>query len=301
MDNEFSISKNNWNKIINYAAIAYDEFRAEIGGMAVVIEDSDGDWEIKDPIILKQIITAGNTHLDKDELAMYYTKTAKKYAKKNFRFCWWHSHHTMEAFWSGTDLSTIDEFNEGDFSFALVVNLKEEYKFRVSVWKPFEIHEDIELSIPENVRKVPNKMVDEVKELCNKPEVRSYGNMKEQPNLFNRYKYKSYRLGDNISTVSEVIDLTDDPNKVDYTVAYKLMEYLINGASDGTVKYDEYVQSIQEFNDKSAEQEAGILIGQLDQKSWEEGLLTTSPGNHIVDTEMDDYNQSFDYHARWGI
>ena len=83
MDNTFSITKTNWKKIIDYAAISYNEYKAEIGGMAVVIQDEDNDWEIKDPVILKQIITSSNTHLDKDELAKYYTKTAKKYVKKN--------------------------------------------------------------------------------------------------------------------------------------------------------------------------------------------------------------------------
>ena len=53
MDNAFYISQNNWNKIINYAGIAYDKFKAEIGGMSVMIEDNEGDWELKDPVILK--------------------------------------------------------------------------------------------------------------------------------------------------------------------------------------------------------------------------------------------------------
>jgi len=294
MDNTFSISKNNWKKIIDYAAIAYDEFGAEIGGMAVVIQDENGDWEIKDPIILKQIITASNTHLDKDELAKYYTKTAKKYAKKNFRFCWWHSHHTMSAFWSGTDTDTIEEFNEGDFSFALVVNLKEEYKFRVSVWQPFEIHEDVELEFPDKERKVPTKLVNEVKELCAKPEIIGY-NRTYNPNqrtLWHRQK-----------KAGNIIDYTlpVDAIHYDYTYAYKLMEKLINGACEGIVNHSEYLNEIDEFNHKANEEETGVLIGKLNKKDWEEAILITSPGNHIIDTDMDAYNESFDSHARWGI
>ena len=145
MNVEFTIQDKAWNKVINYANAAYDQFKSEIGGMMVVIEDDAGDWELKDPVIMKQKISASNTHLDQEELAAYYTKAAMKYKKVNFRFCWWHSHHTMSAFWSGTDTNTIDEFSDGDFSFALVVNLKEEYKFRVSVWKPIEVHEDVDL------------------------------------------------------------------------------------------------------------------------------------------------------------
>ena len=94
---------------------------------------------------------------------------AVKYKDNDFRFCWWHSHHTMGAFWSGTDLSSIDEYGEGesDLSFALVVNLKEEYKCRVSVWKPVEVHQDVELEIVgEKDVEIPLEIVTEVKAKC---------------------------------------------------------------------------------------------------------------------------------------
>ena len=301
MDNEFYISQSNWNKIINYAGIAYDEFKAEIGGISVKIEDEDGDWELKDPVILKQVVTAGNTHLDKDELAKYYTRTAKKYAKKNFRFCWWHSHHTMDAFWSGTDTNTIDEFSDGDFSFALVVNLKEEYKFRVSIWKPFPMHKDVELNIICNAKKFPKKLVDEVNELCSEPEYKYSVNkqFKGQRTLWNQE-----RKSGNVINYTQPIDidnLTDQPVLYDYTYAYQLMQKLIDGACAGTVQYKDYEKEIEEFNNKAAEEETGILIGKLSKKDWQDSLMTTTPANHIIDTEMEAYNNSFDYHSRWGI
>ena len=43
-------------------------------------------------------------------------------------FCWWHSHHTMKAFWSGTDHATIEEFAENGSVFAIVVNNKAEHE-----------------------------------------------------------------------------------------------------------------------------------------------------------------------------
>ena len=165
---EFYIEKKDWDKVISYAQAAWDEHRSEIGGMMVVVQDKDDDWQVQDPVILKQRISSGNTHLDKEELAKYYTKAAKKYKDNIFRFCWWHSHHTMAAFWSGTDTSTIDEFNDGDFSFALVVNLKEEYKFRVSVWRPMEVHEDVDLEILSADKTVKQSIINEVNKLCEK-------------------------------------------------------------------------------------------------------------------------------------
>ena len=171
------ILKDCWDKIINYAKAAYHGEKAEIGGMSVVTQDKDGDWWIEDPQIMNQEIGATTCDLDKEDLAKYYTQMAVKYKDTNFRFCWWHSHHTMGAFWSGTDLSSIDEYGEGesDLSFALVVNLKEEYKCRISVWKPLEVHQDVELEIvgKEDVE-IPLEIVTEVKAKCRKRSMSSY-------------------------------------------------------------------------------------------------------------------------------
>jgi proteasome lid subunit RPN8/RPN11 len=165
----FYISKPDWKKVIGYSKIAWDKHKAEIGGMLIAepMEAEDGTkyWQMKDPVILKQEITAGNTHLDKDALAEYYTKVADKY-KPGFKFVWWHSHHTMQAFFSGTDEDTIQENSDSDFSFALVVNLKEEYKFRVSIWKMFPTQIDYEITIVDTFELDNELMEKEVEELC---------------------------------------------------------------------------------------------------------------------------------------
>ena len=171
------ILKDCWDKIINYAKAAYHGEKAEIGGMRVGTQDKDGDWWIEDPQIMNQEIGATTCDLDKEDLAKYYTQMAVKYKDTNFRFCWWHSHHTMGAFWSGTDLSSIDEYGEGesDLSFALVVNLKEEYKCRISVWKPLEVHQDVELEIVgEKDIEIPLEIVTEVKAKCRTRSLSSY-------------------------------------------------------------------------------------------------------------------------------
>ena len=171
------ILKDCWDKIINYAKAAYHSEKCEIGGMSVVTQDKDGDWWIEDPQIMNQEIGGTTCDLDKEDLARYYTQMAIKYKDTNFRFCWWHSHHTMGAFWSGTDLSSIDEYGEGesDLSFALVVNLKEEYKCRISVWKPLEVHQDVELEIVgEKDVEIPLEIVTEVKAKCRTRSVSSY-------------------------------------------------------------------------------------------------------------------------------
>ncbi len=294
MDNEFYISKKDWDKIISYAGIAYDEFNAEIGGMAVVIQDKDNDWTIKDPVILDQVITAGNTHLNKESLAPYYTKMAKKYSKKNFRFCWWHSHHTMQAFWSGTDLATIDEFQDGDFSFALVVNLKEEYKCRVSIWKPFAMHTDVELNILTTANKYSKNMVDEVKEKCSKPNMLTKGYHKTAPE-------QSMPLWSRHQSIPINADSLVDTKSYDYTEAYVLIHNLQKKQADGSLKYTQYLKAVEDFNNKAIEESSGTTIKLLTKEDWESSNLITTPNDHITEDDTEEYNNSYGYHQRWGI
>ena len=75
---EVFIEKKDWDKIINYARCASDKWSTEIGGMAVTIQDEDGDWQITDPVIMKQEVSAALCELDKTELAAYYSKMAMK-------------------------------------------------------------------------------------------------------------------------------------------------------------------------------------------------------------------------------
>tara|TARA_R100001594_G_scaffold137542_2_gene180674 strand:+ start:4288 stop:5142 length:855 start_codon:yes stop_codon:yes gene_type:complete len=282
MESEFYIEGKAWDKVINYARSAYGQFKAEIGGMMVVVKDQDGDWELKDPVIMKQEVTAGNTHLDKDELAKYYTKAAMKYAKEEFRFCWWHSHHTMGAFWSGTDTNTIDEFSDGDFSFALVVNLKEEYKFRVSVWKPIEAHEDVELNILTKEKKVPKKIEDEVKEMC------QAGNT--------AWRHKS--LNNNYLRPQETLfNLPYEQNEVPYAQVYKLIDRLHRNLIAGEVTYGDYYRKIQDENERLKTENLGMRIKVLKEEELANELLFSTPTDfieeEIIDDELTDWNRGF--------
>ena len=277
---EFYIEKKDWDKVISYAQAAWDEHRSEIGGMMVVVQDKNDDWQIQDPVILKQRISAGNTHLDKEELAKYYTKAAKKYKDNIFRFCWWHSHHTMQAFWSGTDTSTIDEFNDGDFSFALVVNLKEEYKFRVSVWKPIEVHEDVDLEILHADKTIKQSIVNEVNKLCDKE---SYG-----------YKSRNINTLRGTNQVSLWEAKSEIPDDKDYVQLATAIEQLNNRLIKGEIVYVDYYNRLSDINQQleAAGSDYSVrIIGQMDQ----EQLMYLSASDFIIEDDADvaSWNASF--------
>jgi len=163
-DTRFWIHPDDFNKVIAYAQSAHTQFKSEIGGQLIVIQDKEGDYILKDPVILKQEVSAGECTLDATELSKYYSKHGR-----GAKHCWWHSHHTMAAFWSGTDNNTILKSTTNDFSISLVVNLKREYKLRIQLFKPFLHEENVTLNFL-TVETENQKEIDtEVKKLCTKP------------------------------------------------------------------------------------------------------------------------------------
>ena len=164
-DKKFWIKQEDWDTVIAYAKSSHKQFKAEIGGQMVVVQDDVGDYIIKHPVILKQSVSAGDCTMEVEALAEHYGLMANEYGPR-VRQCWWHSHHTMKAFWSGTDNATILSCPSKDWTVSLVVNLKEEYKLRIQFFAPFEHEENVELNfIRENT--VKDDVIDaEVLSLC---------------------------------------------------------------------------------------------------------------------------------------
>ena len=288
------IYKDCWDKIINYAKAAYSSEKAEIGGMAVVTKDKDGDWLIENPQIVTQEIAGTTCDLDKEELAKYYTEMAVKYKDNDFRFCWWHSHHTMGAFWSGTDLSSIDEYGEGesDLSFALVVNLKQEYKCRVSVWKPVEVHQDVELEVIRDIDEidVPIEIMTEVKAKCRTRKFNTVMNRNtKQLSLTSHSWYNGRGLANDYKLLEDdcmTINLTDAEvatfeAKWEYALN-KTAEYIRN-VNLGNWSMHKYKSAISHTNKQL--EPYGLQIEKLNKKELKEFVeMNSEPYELIVCT-----------------
>ena len=306
MDTGYYISKKDYDKIINYATAAYESMKAEIGGMSICYQDEDGDWIVTDPVILKQKVTGGTCDLDQDALADYYCKAAKKHGKKNFRFCWWHSHHTMGVFWSSTDIKGINEYSDGDLSFALVVNLKRENKFRASMWNPVVMHEDTTLEILENrVSSVPKKILKEVEELCEKPAY-NYTALKDkkkddkidQVDIWDADGY-NYSYGAYAEERINHGTTTNDAVKSGqfYNYCYNQIADWIEEMAQGTLTYSAYVKEVDEANKDLEKMKTGysfVTIGQNDLNEnleWEDPAMWIRVDNQpIVDLTKEKSN-----------
>ena len=191
-DVKFWIHPDDFDILIAYASSAHTQFGAEIGGQLIVEEDKDGDFILKNPVILKQEVSGGECTLDAEALTNYYSSHGSK-----IRHCWWHSHHTMAAFWSGTDDKCILDNPANDFSVSLVINLKREYKLRIQFFKPFLHEENIKLNFLK-VETTKDAEIDKlVKQLCTKSEynivnTHQFGKQGQQTHLsYGNYGYSN--------------------------------------------------------------------------------------------------------------
>ena len=256
---EFIISQKAWDTMQQYAGIAHSKDGNEISGMLIVKKakhpvTNDDVFELCEPSILKQENTGTSTELDADSLRKYYIETVKKHGS-DIRYCWWHSHHTMDAFWSGTDEKEIKAWKNKSWSSALVINLRGEYLLRISVWNPIESHEDVPLEIIRDIAEPSKKMLKEYEELCSKktyvsPVVTNgYGRIRnwQQKTLFNEAQTKKspledttkleWNASDEPEMYSELLDAVD--SELD-----KLHASLIKGEK----KFNEYKNEVKALN-----------------------------------------------------
>ena len=288
----FIISEKAWNIMQQYAGIAYEKDKNEVSGIACVKRvkhpvSNREVWEIFEPIILKQENTGTTTELDGDALRDYYVKSATKHG--DVRYCWWHSHHTMGAFWSGTDLNEIKAWKNDSWSLALVINLYQEYLLNVSTWEPIEHSEDVPLEIIRNISIPTKKQLKEYDELCAKPApivVKS-----GWQNLGNAYNYQNQVGIWNKSFEQEPLDITIPlqwtnntkllPHKELVEQVIKELEDIFSDCVDGTQTYEEYVAGINAMNLSLNKRDARFQIIKITKGKLLDAAMTTTAAEHL--------------------
>jgi hypothetical protein len=267
----FIITEKAWNTMQQYARIAYDTDKNEISGLVHlkrVEHPTSGKkvWELFDPIILKQENTGTSTELDGEVLRDYYVKAGMKYGT-NVRLCWWHSHHTMAAFWSGTDIREINAWKNDSWSLALVINLYGEYKLNVATWDPIEHDEDVPLEILHSIPNPTKKQLKEYEELCSNPALVQIHTATEPLAKTEKLMWKT---SDNIEDYAELYeDVIDKVNDIATDIAA------------GDLKYDKYSEAVDSINKCLKTRNAKIQLIKLKKGTLLEKSMTMTPFQHI--------------------
>ena len=288
---KFIIQEKAWNTMQQYATIAYDKDKNEISGLIPykLVEhpvSQEKVYELFDPVIIKQENTGTTTELDGEAIRDYQIKAGMQHGT-DIKFCWWHSHHTMGAFWSGTDQNEIEAWENDSWSLALVVNLYQEYKLNVSVWQPIKHSEDVDLEIIRTMSKPTKKQLKEYEELCSDKTVvtntmsgwqkvgyNSQTSMWKKPVVQENALLDDIKLnwidGESIAPYAELIECVDEA-----------IDDIIEKFCDGTIDYDQYSKSIDTMNKQLKEKNAKISIITLVKGTVLEKSMTMQTWEHL--------------------
>lgn len=100
------------------------ESQGEVSGLGKVVY-RDGELFVRSAILCKQTNTGASTDLDPADVAKAMFTLKDEEGHLNF---WWHSHVNMDVFWSGTDMSTIEEISKNGWVLATVFNKRNEMR-----------------------------------------------------------------------------------------------------------------------------------------------------------------------------
>ncbi len=140
----------------------------ECSGFGMVKKEKN-HLHVYDAFMLPQENSGGATEIEPSAIAKELYNRRSEDGEMNF---WWHSHHSMDAYMSQTDVDTINELGGNGWLVASVFNNKGKHHTVLFTKEPVEMYLDTRLDIlspalSEEGTKDANKMWDE----CNKEKV----------------------------------------------------------------------------------------------------------------------------------
>ena len=110
-------------------------------------EENEDVFTIYDVEILKQTVTGASAVMSEETMAKFlYEKTKKNQSTEDYRV-WWHSHATLESFFSVTDDTTIEQSIEFPYLISIVSNHKHNMKARIDIFQPVRMTQAIDIEI----------------------------------------------------------------------------------------------------------------------------------------------------------
>lgn len=161
-----------YQKIMAYADLA----DGEISGFADVEWDNDEmALKLGEVYLLKQEAGGADVEMDADTVADFNYQMIKM-GKTQLPRVWWHSHHIMDVFFSGTDVATIQELTNDTFMLAIVVNQHHELRTCLKICQPIPmVINDLPLTVDYGFEKIPEALRREVQQKVKSKGFRLFG------------------------------------------------------------------------------------------------------------------------------
>lgn len=114
-------------------------------GFATLLKDEAGKtigFLVKDIFLVQQSATSSHSELDETALHKKIYELTEQGADMSTVRVWWHSHNTMNCFWSRTDDATIEALSNSGFTVSLLANKRGETLTRVDLYDPCRVTYD---------------------------------------------------------------------------------------------------------------------------------------------------------------
>jgi hypothetical protein len=130
-------------RIRHYTALA----QGEISGLGIIEEDDRG-FLVTDLFLPAQSCSNAGTEIDQEAIATLLLELDRSGRDPGALRFWWHSHGTMDTFWSGTDEQCIQNLANGDYVLSLVTNKRGHLLARLDIFQPVRLAvDDIEVAV----------------------------------------------------------------------------------------------------------------------------------------------------------
>ena len=118
-----------------------DLARGEVSGLGTVIPHDDG-LSVQEVYLLEQQCSGSHTELDDGAVAALLVNLDAKGVDTGAVRFWWHSHGTMQSFWSATDDSCIEGLANDNYMVSLVTNQHRQDRVRIDQYTPLRLTVD---------------------------------------------------------------------------------------------------------------------------------------------------------------
>ena len=177
-------------KMLGYAQAAIEE----VSGVGIV-EKIDGVLMVTEVYLLEQECTSMTTEIDSGalgKLMLWLVKQGKEAGLK----LWWHSHGSMDTFWSRTDNNTARIISKTSWAFRAVINKSGKVKISADINEPFPhtVHDmDFRIYNPRE-REIYDECKKEVKEKVKIRQIDadSTGRKRKKERQMDIFEYESF-------------------------------------------------------------------------------------------------------------
>jgi hypothetical protein len=143
-----------------------NEVDTEIGGLCRIDLEKDV-FTVAEVFLLEQTASKGECELSSKGIDTLYRELLNEDKDVDNLYGWWHSHGTMDAFFSKTDTDTMDEW-PGDWIVAICINKNRKVVGRLQVQKPVTLYLDLEVEIEQptldNIEEIKKEIKEKVTE-----------------------------------------------------------------------------------------------------------------------------------------